>query len=423
MSDFVEKADIVKLISGYTGLKKIGKKYWGLCPFHDEKSASFSVDAEKQYYYCFGCKSCGNAVDFIMRREKIGLSDAVSLLSKRGIQVPEVNSGTSDEDSAYKERLYSANREAAKFYHEVLYRPEGKNALDYLHKRGLTDNVIRQFGLGAAPDKWSELSNYLRGKGYTISELEAAGLTVTKPPKEPGGRQRYFDMFRNRAMFPIVDSEKQVLAFGGRSLDGQEPKYLNTADTPVYNKRQHLYAENLLQGQNLEHIVLVEGYMDVVSLTQFGVKGVFASLGTALTNEQARLIKKYAPEVYLAYDGDAAGQHAIVRGLEIMEEEDIPVRVLDFPDGLDPDEFVRRDGAYGFNSLKAMSGTEYRLRMLRADFDFTKAQQKKKYIQKSAEILNTIDPVGKELYTRSISKETGYSLEAVRRTLDGGQND
>lgn len=422
MADFIKGVDIVKTISGYTGLKKIGKKYWGLCPFHDEKTASFSVDAEKQYYYCFGCRSGGNAVSFIMNKEGVGFEEAITLLSQRaGVPAPVLTNGIADEDVSYKNRLYAANREAAKYYHELLYKPEGRNALEYLRKRGLTDDVIRQYGLGAAPEQWSELSNYLLKKGFTLSELEAAGLTITRPPKSSGGHTRYFDMFRNRAMFPIIDREKHVLAFGGRSLDGQEPKYLNTADTPVYNKRQHVYAENMLQGQKPDRIVLVEGYMDVVSLTQFGIKGVCASLGTALTNEQARIIRSYAPEVYLGYDGDAAGQHAILRGLEIMEEEGIPARVLDFPDGLDPDEFIRRDGAHGFNLLPALTAPAYRLRLLRNKYDFTKAQQKKKYVEKAAEILNALDPVGKEIYIRNLSKETGYSPEAIRRTIEGGK--
>ena len=207
--------------------------------------------------------------------------------------------------------------------------------------------MIRKFGLGASSEEWNDLSDRLLEKGFTLDELVLAGLTVRK--KKEDGSDRYYDMFRSRAMFPIIDAYGNVLAFGGRTLDKREPKYLNTSDTPVFNKRKGVFAANLLRQQrHLDRVILVEGYMDVVSLTQFGVEGVCATLGTALTAEQARLLKRYAPQVYLGYDGDSAGQHAILRGLDILEQENVPARVLDFPDGLDPDEFIRRDGAEGF---------------------------------------------------------------------------
>ncbi len=423
LDEFTKGINIVKVISGYTGLKKIGKNYWGLCPFHEEKSASFYVDAEQQRYNCFSCKACGNVVDFVMNIEGVEQEESVRLLSQRaGIPTPQLTDNQERESTAYKERLLAANKEAARFFHELLYKPEGAKVLEYLRKRGLTDDVIRKFGLGAAPDQWSVLSNYLISKGYKLEELEAAGLTLIRPPKNPGEKRRYFDMFRNRAIFPIIDREKNVIAFGGRSIDGQEPKYLNSADTPVYNKRKHVYAENLLPGKRLERVILVEGYMDVVSLTQFGVKGVCATLGTALTNEQARLISQYAPEIHLGYDGDSAGQHAILRGLDIMEEEKIPVRVLDFPDGLDPDEFVRRDGAYGFRSLPAIPPTTYRLRRLKSSFDLTKREERQKYLRGAAEILSELDPISKEIYTRSLAEETHTPRERVQQLIEGGKS-
>ena len=357
MEELRSRSDIVQIVSGYVALKKKGRNYWGLCPFHGEKTASFSVDPEQQLYYCFGCKAGGNVINFIMDMERCDFREAVEQLAERAhMTLPEMEN---DEDyerrRTQRARLLEANRQAARFYHETLFQSSGAASLDYLRRRGLDDRVIRTFGLGAAPEGWTTLTDTLLSRGFTLQELALAGLTVVKPA-DGEGKQRYFDMFRNRAIFPIIDMYKNVLAFGGRTLDKQEPKYLNTSDTPVFNKRKGVYAANLLRRQrHLERVVLVEGYMDVVSLTQFGVPGVCATLGTALTNEQAQLMRRFAPMVYLGYDGDAAGQHAILRGIEIMEQEGIPVGVLDFPDKLDPDEFIRRDGAAGFFSLPVLS--------------------------------------------------------------------
>ena len=280
LDELRSRSDIVQIVSGYVGLKKSGRKYWGLCPFHGEKTASFSVDGEQQLYYCFGCKAGGDVIHFIMDIERCSFHEAVEILADRQTR---------------RERLLTANREAAKFYHETLFRPEGAASLNYLHKRGLSDSVIRKFGLGAAPDQWSALTDHLVSAGYTTDELVSVGLTIVRPPKEPGRKQTAFDMFRNRAIFPIIDMHKNVIAFGGRSLGKELPKYINTADTPVYNKSRNIYAANLLKQQrHLDHVVLTEGYMDVVSLTQFGVEGACASLGTSLTEEQARLIRRFA---------------------------------------------------------------------------------------------------------------------------------
>ena len=290
-----------------------------------------------------------------------------------------------------KERLLAANREAARFYHETLYAPAGAASLAYLRGRGLTDGVIRQFGLGAAPNGWTVLTDHLLKKGWSLRELSQAGLTSVKTGED--GKQRYYDIFRNRAMFPIIDARGNVLAFGGRALEKNvDRKYLNTSDTPVFNKRLGVYAANLLHRQrHLDRVVLVEGYMDVVSLTQFGVEGVVATLGTAFTPEQARLLKRYAPRVFLAYDGDSAGQHAILRGLSILEQEGIPAMVLDFPDGLDPDEFIRRDGAEGFRALPALSPAAYRLRREKERFDLSKQDGRLAYARAGCAILAGTD--------------------------------
>ena len=420
LDDLRSRSDIVQTVSSYVPLKKSGRKYWGLCPFHGEKTASFSVDAEQQLFYCFGCKAGGNVINFIMDIERCSYHEAVEILADRAhIPLPEmINDPEWELRRTRRERLLSANREAARFYHELLFTPAGAASLNYLRGRGLSDAVIRKFGLGAAPDQWSALTDHLLSAGYTLDELSSVGLTVVKPPREPGGRQLSFDMFRNRAIFPIIDMYRNVIAFGGRSLGKELPKYINTSDTPVFNKRKGVYAANLLRRQrHLEHVILVEGYMDVVSLTQFGVEGVCATLGTAFTNEQARLLRRFAPEVYLAYDGDSAGQHAILRGLDILEQEGIPCRVLDFPDGLDPDEYIRRDGIEGFRSLPTLPAAAYRLRRLKESFDLSQDEGKMNYIRKAASLLSSQDPVGEETYLKTLMVETGFSYDVLKQQI------
>ncbi len=418
LDELRSRSDIVQIISGYVALNKKGRKYWGLCPFHGEKTPSFSVDGEHQLYYCFGCKAGGNVFHFYMEMEHCTFSEAVTQLAERAhMTLPELER---DEDyerrRTQRERLLAANKEAARYYHETLFTPAGAASLAYLRRRGLSDGVIRKFGLGASPDEWSVLSDRLMEKGFTLDELTLAGLTVRK--KSETGKDRYFDMFRSRAMFPIIDAYGNVLAFGGRTLEKREPKYLNTADTPVFNKRKGVFAANLLRQQrHLDRVILVEGYMDVVSLTQFGVEGVCATLGTALTAEQARLLKRFAPQVYLGYDGDSAGQHAILRGLEILEQENVPARVLDFPDGLDPDEFIRRDGAEGFRNLPAISPAAYRLRRLKEQFDLSAQDGRLAYARGASEIVSAVDPLERDVLLSQLSLETGFSRETLTEQM------
>ena len=419
LDELRSRSDIVQVISGYVALNKKGRNYWGLCPFHGEKTASFSVDGEHQLYYCFGCKAGGNVITFIMEMERLSFHEAVEQLAERAhLPLPEMEK---DEDyerrRSQRERLLAANREAARFYHETLFTPAGASALSYLRGRGLNDGVIRRFGLGASPEGWSVLTDRLTEKGYSPDELVLAGLSVRK--KNGSGEDRYYDMFRGRAMFPIIDAHGNVLAFGGRALEKREPKYLNTSDTPVFNKRKGVFAANLLrQERHLDRVILVEGYMDVVSLSQYGVKGVCATLGTALTNEQARLLKRYAPQVYLAYDGDSAGQHAILRGLEILEQENVPAMVLDFPDGLDPDEFIRRDGAEGFRSLPAVSPAAYRLRRLKEGFDLASQDGRLAYARGAAEIVAGVDPVERDVLLGQLTVETGFPRETLLEQMN-----
>ena len=420
LDDLRSRSDIVQVISGYVGLKKSGRNFWGLCPFHGEKTASFSVDEEHQLFYCFGCKAGGDVIRFIMEIERCSFQEAVEMLAERAhIPMPEMENDPDYElRRSRRERLLEINRRAARYYHELLFQPEGAQALTYLRKRGLSDSVIRKFGLGAAPDQWSWLTERLIKDGFTLDDLSSVGLTVVKKAAAPSGNPRFFDMFRNRAMFPIIDMYKNVIAFGGRSIDKKEPKYLNTSDTPVFNKRKGVYAANLLRGQrHLEHVILVEGYMDVVSLTQFGIQGVCATLGTALTEEQAHLLRRFAPTVYLAYDGDDAGQHAILRGLDIMDRAEVAARVLVFPDRLDPDEFIRRDGAEAFNRLPALSPSVYRLSAIKAKHDLSTRDGKLAYTREAAAVIRPLDPLERETCVRDLSVETGFTPEVIMEQI------
>ena len=410
LDELYARADIVQIVSAYVPLKKNGSRYWGLCPFHHEKTPSFSVNAEQNLYYCFGCKAGGNVVQFVQEMERLTYPEAVEYLARQmHIPVPALQ-----EDPDYerrrtqRERLLAANRAAAKWYHAQLWLPENQRLLDYLHGRGLDDGTIRKFGLGAAPDSWDALTTELENQGYTQEELRLAGLTVVKPESR-------FDMFRNRAIFPIIDAQGQVLGFGGRAMGDAQPKYLNTSDTPVFNKRKGVYAANLLKKQrNLKRIILVEGYMDVVALIQHGVNGVVATLGTALTNEQARLLKRYAPEIWVSYDGDSAGQHAIVRALEIFEQEDIRARVLFFPDNLDPDEFIRQRGLDAFQQLRPLRAAEYLLQRAKEDLDLSDDEGRMEYARRSAQILRKVnEPIELDHYLKNLTVDTGISREIL----------
>lgn len=410
MDELYARTDIVSVVSGYLPLKKDGRRYWGLCPFHHEKTPSFSVNSELNLYYCFGCKAGGNVVQFVMEMERVSYLEAVKLLADRiHMPLPELQEDPDYERRrSQRERLLSANREAARFYHDQLWTEAGKPILDYLHNRGLDDGVIRKFGLGAAIDQWDSLTEFLTGKGYTQEELQLAGLIVIKG-------DHAFDMFRNRAIFPIIDQQNRVLGFGGRAMGDAKPKYLNTADTPIFNKRKGVYAINLIRkARDLKRVILVEGYMDVVAITQAGVVGAVATLGTALTNEQARLLKRYAPEVHLAYDGDEAGQHAIERALGIFETEDVPAKVLYFPDGLDPDEFIRMRGLDAFRAIRPMSPTAYWMQRLRLQYELDTQEGRTEYAKACAELLKKVkEPVELENYLELLSVQTGFSREVL----------
>lgn len=414
MDDFYSRVDIVQVVSAYVPLKKNGSRYWGLCPFHHEKTPSFSVNGEQNLYYCFGCKAGGNVVQFVEEMEHLTYREAVEYLAKQiHMPIPETQEDPDYERRrSQRERLLGANKAAARWYHAQLWLPENQRILDYLHKRGLDDGTIRKFGLGAAPEEWDALTRALEQQGYTQEELRLAGLTVVK-------QETRFDMFRSRAIFPIIDAQGQVLGFGGRAMGDAQPKYLNTSDTPVFNKRKGVYAANMLRKQrDLKRVILVEGYMDVVALIQHGVNGVVATLGTALTNEQARLLKRYAPEIWVSYDGDSAGQHAIMRALEIFEQEDIRVRVLFFPDNLDPDEFIRQRGLDAFEHLRPLKAAEYRMQRAKEDLDLSDDDQRIEYAKRCAQILSKVrEPVELETYLQTLAVQTGFSKDVLRQQM------
>ena len=407
------RADIVSVVSAYVPLKKNGHRYVGLCPFHNETAPSFSVDGQKQVYHCFGCTAGGSVIQFVMDVEHLDFPEAVAFLANQlHMPLPEMqNDPQYEQRRSLKERIYLANKAAARMYHEHLWQAEGADILAYLQKRGLSDGVIRRFGIGAA-SAHPDVGKALLAEGFTTDELVQAGLLLER-------EGRTFDMFRNRAMFPIIDAYGNVLGFGGRAMGDAMPKYLNTSDTPAFNKRFNVFAANLLRkARNLSRVILVEGYMDVVALSQFGVEGVAATLGTALTPEQAKLLSRYAPEVYLAYDGDKAGQKAILRGLDVLEEARVPVRVLDFPGGLDPDEYIRQEGVKAFNALKPISGVQYRMLREKERHDMATEEGRTEYAKACAVFLRKVrEPVELENHLKRLALESGFSREVLQEQI------
>ena len=410
LDELRERADIVQVVSRYVQLTPKGGRYWGLCPFHGEKTASFSVNPQRQMYYCFGCHAGGSAVNFVMEMEHLEFKDAVKLLAEQvHMELPEMVGGREDAVSrSEKERIYEANKQCARFFHSQLWKQENAQVLSYLYDRGLDDSTIRTFGLGSTPPRSDGATSAMRSLGFTDDELVRAGISVRRDG-------RVYDMFRQRAIFPIIDAQGRVLGFGGRALGDAKPKYLNTGDTPVFNKRLGVFAANLLKKQrNLRRIILVEGYMDVIALTQAGLPGVCATLGTALTIEQARMLKRYAPEIWVSYDGDAAGQHAILRALDIFDQEGIKSRVLDFPGGMDPDEYIRAYGVQAMETLEPMDATAYRMKQEMGNHDLSSQEGRTAYAIACAKYLAKVkEPVELENYVGQLMITTGFPRDVL----------
>lgn len=412
MAELLSRNDIVSVVSEYVSLSAKGRRMWGCCPFHHEKTASFSVSGDKQLYYCFGCHAGGTVVQFVMDMEKLPYTDAIKFLAQRvGMDLPnEIDDEKLKNERARKERLYAVCKEAAKFYHNCLLSEAGKQAKEYLAKRGLDAKTVKKFGLGYAPDSWDSLINHLKEKGFTLSEMSDAGLVI-KGKKE----NSFYDTYRNRVIFPIIAQNSRVIAFGARIMGAGEPKYLNTGDTPIFNKRNNLYAINMQKGKQLNDLLMVEGYMDVISLYRHGVENAVASLGTALTQQQARLIKRYVNRVYICYDGDAAGQNAMLRGLDILAKEELEVRVMVIPNGKDPDEYVSQNGKDAFESLKdkAISLSAYKLLCIERGCDLTTDEGREDYAKKACEYVSTLEPVEKERCIAHIARKSGLSRDTV----------
>ncbi len=413
LTEVLARNDIVDVIGEYVQLRRKGQSYWGLCPFHGEKTPSFSVSQDKQFYYCFGCHAGGNAFQFVQNLEKCDFSEAVETLAQRAnMPLPERrNDAEHREREEMRTKLYEIGRAAGRFYHDKLYSREGLRALEYLRNRGVTERIIKRFGLGYAPEHGDECVRFLEAQGFSREHLKLFAVAGEK-------EGRWYDYFRNRVMYPIIDRRDRVIGFGGRVMDDSQPKYLNSPETPVFNKRHNLFGLNLVQKvRNLQRLVVVEGYMDVISLHQADLPYAVASLGTALTEEQARLIKRYCDEVYIAYDGDSAGQKATTRGLDILKDAGLRVKVIEFPDNLDPDDYARKFGRVGVEELmeRAVSLVDYKLKTIAAGCDLTTEDGRRQYVAQSCrEVLSKItSPVEMDILVQRLSRETGVSATAI----------
>ncbi len=404
--------DIVDIISQYVVLKRSGRNYFGLCPFHKEKSPSFSVSPDKQIFHCFGCGAGGNVFHFISKIENANFIESVQMLADRaGILLPTLDSGENTKKQLLKSKVYEINEIAAQFYHENLYKPTSKPAQDYVKKRKLDNKTLKAFTIGYA-GRYNELYKELVSKGYKEEEILASSLVI----KNQDGT--FVDRFRKRFMIPIRDVREKVIAFGGRVLDDSKPKYINSPENIVYSKGRHLFGLNVAKKNKIDRIIIVEGYMDAISLYQRGIYNVVASLGTALTEAQGRLLRRYTNKIIISYDSDGAGQSATMRGLEILQNLGYDVRILQLDDKTvkDPDEYVLKNGSGRFNLCadKAISLVEFKVKMLKQSFTTDTASDKIKFLNEVAKILSKVDNnIEKEIYIENISKEYNVSKEAI----------
>lgn len=405
------KTDIEDVISTYVTLKRRGATLVGLCPFHNEKTPSFTVYPATQSFYCFGCGAGGDAITFVKKIENLDYLDAVKTLAQRaGLQMPQ--EGFDDSLSKRRRRILEMNREAARFYHSVLLSPEGKVGYDYYVGRALSAATINHFGLGFAPNQWDALLKHMRAKGYQPAELVDAGLARK-------GQKGYYDNFRNRVMTPIIDVRGNVIAFGGRVLDDSKPKYINTGDTLVYKKTNELFALNFAKDSKEDALILCEGYMDVIAMHQAGFTNAVAGCGTALTTEQVRLISRYAKEVILTYDADEAGQKALQKAMTLFDQTDVKVRIPSLVGGKDPDEIIRTYGRDKFKGMLegASNETEFRLLALRRQYNLATTQGKIDFIGGALQILATLPPVEQDLYVSRLSEELGVERQNMKVQL------
>lgn len=399
------RSDITEIASSYVNLKRHGRNMVGLCPFHGEKTPSFNIYTENGSFYCFGCGAGGDVITFIMKIENLDYVEAVKFLAQRaGMEMPE---NTYDDSlSKLRMRIYEANREAARFFHATLLSQRGQNGLNYLRGRALSDRTIRHFGLGFADDDWNSLCNHLKNKGFSEYEIYSANLAF----KRKNGNGIY-DRFVNRVMFPIIDLRGNVIAFGGRIMTDEKPKYLNTSDTPVFKKSENLFSLNNAKSSGTRTLILCEGYMDVIALNQAGFTNAVATLGTALTNEQAVLMKRYADEVIICYDADGAGQKATARAIDILRNAGLPIKILTVPSGKDPDEFIRSKGENGPAAFKLLiekcgNDIEYRLMKLKENYNLNTTDGKVAFLNEAVKIVATIEsPIERDVFASKLCAE------------------
>lgn len=409
LNEIRDRADIVDVISGYVDLKKSGSNYTGLCPFHGEKTPSFSVSEQKKIFHCFGCGVGGDQITFIMKRENLGFREAVKFLAdKYNVELQE-NSNVNKELVEKKKRAYSANKETAKFYFNNLRKTQ--RAYRYLANRGLDSKTITKFAIGYAEDSWDSLYKHLKSLNFNDSELEEFNL-ITKTKNG-----NYIDRFRNRIMFPIIDYKSRVIGFGGRVLDDSLPKYLNTRDTIVFNKGKNLYNLNLISKESdRKKIILVEGYLDVISLYQSGINYSVASLGTALTEDQAELIKRYGEEVYICYDGDNAGFKAASRAIDVLITKNISPKIVNLRDGLDPDDYIKKYGKFNFEvELKeGYNYLDYKILKVKENFNLDTSEGLSGFTSEAAKILSRVkNPIEQDVYIDKVARQYGVSKDAI----------
>ena len=414
LQELVEKNDIVDVVSEYVRLtKRSGANRFGLCPFHSEKTPSFSVSPDKQIYHCFGCGKGGGVINFIMEVENLSFPEAVEFLAKRvGMTMPEQED---NREAKKRRRLLDLNRDAAKFFYSCLSRPEGRPALDYMQRRQITPHTAKRFGLGYTPDTWDSLINAMRTLGYSEYEMLDAGLV------RKGRNGGYYDTFRNRLMFPVIDVRGDVIGFSGRILGDGEPKYMNSPETMVFNKSRNLFALNLAKKSKSGHIILAEGNVDVVMMHQAGFDGAVASLGTSLTPEQARLISHYTNEVIIAYDNDGAGKKASQRAIGLLEKLDIKVKVLSMSGAKDPDEYIKTKGADAFRNLidKSENHIDYQLRSVTDKYDLTADEQKVAFLKEASDMVAHLPgSVERQVYAMRVASMAGVGSDVVLQEVE-----
>jgi DNA primase len=402
--------DIVDVISQYVNLKRSGRNFFGLCPFHKEKSPSFSVSPDKQIFHCFGCGAGGNVIHFISKIENADFKEAIGILANRaGIELPTLNNYEDNKTALLKSKVYEINQIAAEFYHQNLYKPTSKIGQEYIKKRKLDNRTLKSFLIGYSGN-FDELYRILKQKEFTEEEILASSLVN----KTDDGK--YIDRFRKRVMFPIQDTRNKVIAFGGRVTDDSKPKYINSPENIVYSKGRHLFGLNVAKRGELKNIIIVEGYMDAISLYQRGITNVVASLGTALTEAQGRLLRRYSERVTIGYDSDGAGQAATLRGLEILQNIGCDVRILQISGAKDPDEYVIKYGPERFLKCveQAISLVEFKVKMLKQSLNLDNINDKIKFLNQVAKILsNVTNSIERELYVEKIANEYNVSKEAI----------